>query len=216
MQSADNFSLFIITNISYSIYLNVSKLTIIGYNYNQSIYIVIVILFSMKKGTDTKKYFKASRKNPIIDFCWEKPRKIVEITKELNIKRSTLAYYLDNLKTKGLIKMKRIEERETGRPTLVEVNKAKIEKKEESYGDKFFIEENTLKVLTAIKNSKTPLTFSEVQRKANTSPDATYYLETADDYGLIETRYNLTKKGLAFLNQKRKYKPYNEVYPNDE
>lgn len=159
---------------------------------------------------------KTSRKNPIIDFCWDKPRKITEIAQEKSIKRSTLAYYLKYLEDKGLIKRERIQEKQTGRPTMIAVNKEKVEEFEGYTGDKFFIDDNTRQVLSVIRDSKKSLTNFEVEEKANINVDIDHYLGKADEYGLIEIKYNLTKKGLAFLNKKRKFKPYDELYSDDE
>ena len=171
----------------------------------------------MERTAGSKKFLKATKKNPILAMCWDKPRKIVEISKELKIKRSTLAYYLDYLETKGLIKRERIQEKATGRPTIVQVIKNKIEKTEEGYNDKFFLEENTFKVLNSIREAKKPLTNPEVEKKANINiGDVDYYLDKADEYGLIDIKYHLTKKGLNFLKKKRTYKPYDELYPNEE
>ncbi|MBI2629952.1 hypothetical protein HYW76_02530 [Candidatus Pacearchaeota archaeon] len=170
----------------------------------------------MKRNTVTNKFMKLSRNNPLIDFCWEKPKKVIEIKNAFKLKRSTLAYYLTYLEDNGMIERKRIQEKETGRPTMITINKEKIEENKDYSGDKFFIDDNTRQVLSAIRDSKKPLTNLEIDKIANTDPDASYYLDKADEYGLIEVKYNLTKKGLAFLNKKRKYIPYEKLYSDDE
>lgn len=65
------------------------------------------------------------RKNPILRYC-EEPKSIEQIRKKLNMKRSTLVYYLKALEKKGVITWERIEKDMTGRPSLIKTNTKKI------------------------------------------------------------------------------------------
>lgn len=91
--------------------------------------------------------------NPILKFC-KQSKSIAQISKRFNIKRSTLAYYLNILKKQGVITIRRIEKKKTGRPTLIKANFKKIEeiKKEnqesaKNIGDYNPIEYEVLQIL---------------------------------------------------------------------
>ena len=65
-------------------------------------------------------------KNPILRYCKEE-RSIVQIAKHFNMKRTTLIYYLKLLEKEGVINTRRVKEKMTGRPTLVETDTEKID-----------------------------------------------------------------------------------------
>jgi len=58
----------------------------------------------------------------IINILHEKDYSIVELANKLNMKRSTLKYYLNNLQSKRIISFKRVEKKISGRPTIVSLN----------------------------------------------------------------------------------------------
>lgn len=71
----------------------------------------------------------------IFDLLKRKPHSIAELSRELNINRSTLRYYLNELKRSGWIVQKR-QKNEAGQPTIISLNPSKIESmqlKEEQY-----------------------------------------------------------------------------------
>ena len=69
---------------------------------------------------DTEKYLHPWKGiNPILAFCSEEPKSLAKICKELHIKRSTLAYYLNILEKKRAIKKHRVKKGQTGSPTLI-------------------------------------------------------------------------------------------------
>ena len=69
----------------------------------------------------------------IIDSLTSKPKTIHQLSEELDIKRSTLNYYLQTMEAKRIINRKRIEKNKTGRPTMISLTKTyKNKKKEES------------------------------------------------------------------------------------
>lgn len=67
-----------------------------------------------------KRIFK-TKEREILNLLKKGELSIVEISKKLNIKRSTLIYYIKCLKEKNLIKKNRIEFGKKGRPTLIKL-----------------------------------------------------------------------------------------------
>ncbi len=51
---------------------------------------------------------------------------IADIQRKINMKRSTLIYYLSLLESQGLIEKNRIEEKKIGRPTMIKIPKKRI------------------------------------------------------------------------------------------
>ena len=60
--------------------------------------------------------------NPILRFCLKQSKSIAQISKKFDIKRSTLVYYLNILKKHGVITVRRITKKKTGRPSLIKAN----------------------------------------------------------------------------------------------
>lgn len=61
----------------------------------------------------------------VISLLLEQPLSIAEIQRKINIKRSTLIYYLNQLEAKGIIEKNRLETKKTGRPTMISLRKEK-------------------------------------------------------------------------------------------
>jgi len=66
----------------------------------------------------------------IMDLVKDKPRSIADISRSLQINRSTLRYYLNDLKSENKIKIKR-ELNQPGRPTYIEIDEDHFEEEEE-------------------------------------------------------------------------------------
>jgi len=67
----------------------------------------------------------------VIEILQDKEMSIADIQKKLKIKRSTLIYYLNILESRGIIEKNRIEEKKTGRPTMIKIRKEKIKEMKE-------------------------------------------------------------------------------------
>ncbi len=156
--------------------------------------------------------------NPILRYCVKSSKSIADISKKFDIKRSTLVYYLNILKKQGIINIKRIQSKKTGRPSLIKTDLKKIEdlkKKEKANSKKLNgykpIEYEVLKVL---KQKGKPLSESEVSNDvANnhwSSEDPPYYVginkehwDNLDDQDKAE--YTLDTGTFDFLMNKVRY-----------
>jgi predicted transcriptional regulator len=149
----------------------------------------------------------------IISILKNEDLSIAELQRKINMKRSTLAYYLNLLEKDSLISRERIKEKKIGRPTIIKFNKVEYEKKRIALNQKLAEERNflfsqissnplTKKILNIIKNNEgidfTKLLNDEEIRNYPKKFPLINWLHQ-NEY-IIEAFY-LTDKGKDFLNK---------------
>jgi len=146
----------------------------------------------------------------IVNVIKENPLTIAELSRKTNINRSTLAYYLKILKDNKVIKTKRIEKRERGRPT-------KIIYTPEEESKKFFLDlrekdkkftlkhkEDLIKILTLIKENdgiERKELMEKVAKDFSFSQTAVLHLNTLYWRDLTSEKVSITPLGEKFLKE---------------
>ena len=95
---------------------------------NRKDYIVITLIIIMKS-----KFHNTQQRIILTDVLRKKPMSIAQLLRETGMKRATCIYYLNQLEVDGLIKKKRIEEGETGRPTIIEFQEKVYQQRRNSF-----------------------------------------------------------------------------------
>ena len=128
----------------------------------------------------------------IMDFIDGKDRSIAEISEELKIKRSTLNYYLKFMLNKSYITKTRIEEKVTGRPTMISLKKSFKDNPKQQH-------DLLLEFLEKVEKEK--LTISQMKESGI---DAKFGipLSYAQFDGLIDKKIFITEKGKKYLKEK--------------
>lgn len=106
------------------------------------------------------------------------------------------------------------ENKQRGKPVILKLNPkcktrlgiylrlmAKTPKEAIVEKEKFLSEPTTKKILKAIKYAGKPLNFGGICGKIGDTFDV-YYLETLEQYNLIDIRYHITRQGSAFVQKK--------------
>jgi len=132
---------------------------------------------------------------------------ITQLSKETNIKRSTLNYYLNILEKNGFIEKNRIQEKRTGRPTLIKFNEEKYQAQAKKLEDDFKKEENemlnhplTFKLLNFLKENPNP-SLKETEEKLGNPYRCANHLNWLIHKGLAINQFNITSEGLKFLEE---------------
>jgi DNA-binding MarR family transcriptional regulator len=130
-------------------------------------------------------------------------KSIAKISEELKIKRSTLNYYLNVMQSEGIIQRKRIEEKVTGRPTIITLTKSTMNKNLEAINNQ---EEFNQEVLTLI-NSKKEIDKKELIEKFSNKGMVSRIMGTLiglENFGYVREVFKLTEEGKKFLKENDK------------
>jgi predicted transcriptional regulator len=143
---------------------------------------------------------------------------IAELQREINIKRSTLIYYINSLMSEGWITKDRVEKKETGRPTYLILNKEKYLSENKLLQEEIIKYQNevinnilTRRILKEIKSNKdkpeeiVKLLSSMPQDSFSLSIPYTLNLLIEQGYILLDYKIKLTSKGIEFLKNKAVY-----------
>lgn len=140
-------------------------------------------------------------------------KSIVELVKLMNMKRTTLIHYLKLLEKESLISMNQIKKTKRGRPTMIKLNRKKIESHSNKFDkqaremEKKYIKNpltfKTLKTLVSNKDVSQIKILELLPSKDSTSSKISIlnYLK-AKNY--IELTYRITLEGKEFLKQHSK------------
>ena len=137
----------------------------------------------------------------IVKLLLKKERNIAELSRELNIKRSSLIHYLNLLELRGFIERKRIEEKVTGRPTIIKLTK---EKKREY--EKLFTETSNFNIKVLKHISKNPIrkdTIEKFKGERGFVSKIISSLMALENQGLINNYDKLTLEGKKFLKENK-------------
>lgn len=135
----------------------------------------------------------------------EKEMSIAELRRRMGMKRSTLNYYLNILEEKGYLTRERIEEKQTGRPTLLKFNEEKYKQDQDKWEKDFQKQEEemlnnplTSKLLNFLRINKNP-SLAVVEKSLGNYVRVTGHLSWLIHKGLVVNEYKLTPEGLKFL-----------------
>lgn len=131
--------------------------------------------------------------------------RVMNENKDTRMKRSTLNYYLEKLKAEGVIESERIEEKVTGRPTMINLKEEvrKNLKREQNKERKFMIE-----YMKILKKNKEMDRFDFYNLAPFDPKDNDFLIKSSALSGLmfshpalIEHTIRLTKDGEDFLKK---------------
>lgn len=131
--------------------------------------------------------------------------RIMNENKDTSMKRSTLNYYLEKLKTEGIIETERIEEKITGRPTMINLkeNVRNNIKKEQGKERRYMIE-----YMKILKKNKGMDRFDFYNLAPFNPEDKDFLVKSGALSGLmfstpalIKHTITLTKEGKEFLEK---------------
>lgn len=138
-----------------------------------------------------------------------KEQSIVELQRNLGMKRSTLIYYLKILEEKGYLE-KGIQENKQGSPVILKFNEGKYRADQEDYEKKFQQERKellnhplTFEILELLRQDS-KLTKKELHGKTTDYFRKASHLSWLINEGLIEQEFSITEKGKRFLEECRK------------
>ena len=113
-------------------------------------FMLVIVNMKPKTPKQIQRDFKQKeiRRKIVETLLFEGAKSIADLERVMNeneatkMKRSTLNYYLEKLKAEGIIEAERIEEKVTGRPTMINLKEEvrKGLKKEQNKERKFMIE----------------------------------------------------------------------------
>ncbi|MCR4327068.1 MAG: winged helix-turn-helix domain-containing protein [Nanoarchaeota archaeon] len=139
----------------------------------------------------------------------QKEMSIVELQKELNMKRSTLIYYLGILEEKGWL-TKEVQEKKQGKPTTLKFDKKNyeqagkdFEKRQKEEEEKLLKHPLTFEVLELLKKDST-LTHKELHGKTTDYFRKANHLNWLISKGLIIQEFRITPEGEKFLKEHSK------------
>jgi DNA-binding transcriptional ArsR family regulator len=145
----------------------------------------------------------------IISKLRKKEMSIAELSKKIQMSRSTLNYYLDILKKENLISKERIEEKKKGRPTIIKFNKEKYSQMQKDLIIKQQQEEKlllqhplTMELLKTIIKNKNP-SLKDLKTKINHYGVGSH-LNWLISQGLIVNEFKITPAGEKFLKEHSK------------
>ena len=156
---------------------------------------------------------KNSVLSSIIELLRKKDMSIAELSRELDMKRSTLVYYLNLPELQKYIKKERIEKKETGRPTMIKLNKNVL--KEEnlmwkvmaSKVEKEYLDKPITKKILEFLSSKREVNRKEIFALSSKSiVTKIIALDILENRGYINNLYKITTKGREFLKKHKKDK----------
>ena len=146
----------------------------------------------------------------IIDVLRKGEISIAELSKKVEMKRSTLNYYLNILEKEGLIERNRIQKKKTGRPTLIKFNEERYKEEREKLEKKFSEDELnmlnhplTFKLLKYLKINNNP-SLKKVRENVGDSFVVSNHLVWLMGKGLIINEYKITDEGEKFLKENEK------------
>ena len=151
-----------------------------------------------------------TRQLPVLIYITEALRKkemsIAELQRELNMKRSTLVYYLGILESRGYI-IKEVEEKKQGKPTLIKFNEKKyredreaIVKRRKEEREKMLNHPLTFQVLNLLKKDP-KLAKKELHGKTTDYVRKASHLNWLIGEGLIVQEFSITPKGKKFIEE---------------
>ena len=163
-----------------------------------------------------KSFYASQQKLILIDVLEKESLSIAQLSRKIGMKRSTLIYYLNQLESEGLIKRERIEDGETGRPTIIKFQKEIYQQKREELNNK--IKEDQQKIFDQLSNN--PITIKILKLiKENPNLDFNELLNKPEikDYvlkfkiiswlhrrGFVKESFDLTEQGKKFLKEYNK------------
>lgn len=125
---------------------------------------------------------------------------IVELGKELNMKRSTLVYHLQVLKAEGFIKTERIKKGKKGQPTIIKAVPEVVNRHLKNYEKKLLNDPISKDILKEL--SKEKITINKLLGKFNNA-HASEVITLLEVYGYIKSSCEITFKGREFLKEKK-------------
>ncbi len=153
--------------------------------------------------------------NRILEVIQSKPTSISELSRKLNMNRSTIRYYLYMLKEENLIEYDK-QQQTQGRPTLIKPNKKKAETNfkrwkgiAEQHHKKMVENPLTKKTLQVIKNNKEFASLEIVQKvqkelKIDSVAEIFSIISWLRSHKFIKETYALTQEGKQFLKENGK------------
>jgi predicted transcriptional regulator len=145
----------------------------------------------------------------ILSELKQKNLSIAELSRRTEIKRTTLNYYLNLLEQDGLIQKKRIEEKETGRPTIIKFNPERYSEMQKKFIEDQRKEEKkllrhplTMTLLKTIKKKSNP-SLKDIKTEINNYGIGSH-LNWLISQGLIVNEFKLTPEGEKFLAEHSK------------
>lgn len=210
-------------------FLNVLVLAILVIT-NSNLYIVITFIVNMLReqskirreaSKDNEKFMKEYVKNKILGdiisiLRREKELSIADLQRKTKLKRSTLIYYLNMLEVKGDIEKERIEEKQTGRPTMIRLKPERLSKikKQEQATQKYMIDIlRELKKRGEVKSEDlhTLLPYTNPIKNREESLNRLRAVSRVEFSNLSQKIIKITKEGEEYLNKhfktsKPKYK----------
>ncbi len=148
-----------------------------------------------------KEFYKDKILSSIIQILAKREMSIAQIQKETKMKRSTLIYYLGILSERGFIKKNRIEEKVTGRPTIISLTEEKKKEYENLLNGIIKLDNQVIKYVLENTPSRNKLIehFKDDDGSIHKILSAITILE---DEGLLEFLIKVTPKGKEFLKHK--------------
>ncbi len=167
-----------------------------------------------KEVNQTLKGFRSPKEkilSSIVEKLWNGQEKsIASLCRDLNMKRSTLIYYLTQLEIRGLIDKKRVKTKLTGRPTIIKLKKSALQKLQSSKQDRINCVND---MLEQIKSGGliniTTFDFDEINKKLMNKYDFRTVLMTSVDMqasNLVEHFLRISKEGETIIEENKKEK----------
>jgi len=140
----------------------------------------------------------------IINELSKKSMSIAEISRKLNIKRSTLNYHLSNMQIDGIIK-RRTEENKTGSPSVISLT---TNFKNKRNAESTNLNKNYIKILKKLEEIGNPVNINDYFNLIITPEDKNIDEKTEalsrilSTYPpLVESAYRITPDGKKFLKE---------------
>jgi predicted transcriptional regulator len=155
--------------------------------------------------------------NDIINTLIKKEYSIAELSKELQMKRTTLIYYLGLLKSEGWINLKRIEKKQKGRPTIIKLKLDKLKQdckghniQMQVYSKKMAESQFTNKILYELNRNK-KMTLEQISKETSKIVDKDNLNNVKTSTSLnwlmvrnfIKNSFEITPEGKRFIKENK-------------
>jgi len=132
----------------------------------------------------------------------KEPKSIAQLSRELNIKRTTLNYYISLLEVEQKVQRERVEEKVTGRPTIISLTPEEMNKRKNK--EKNQLKKN-IEILNYIKQKKNPTQDELIENFSSKEnfADILTILYSLDRFGYIKNCYQIQEKGEKFLKSNK-------------
>lgn len=135
---------------------------------------------------------------------------IAELSRQLQMSRSTLIYYLNILEKDNMITRERMQEKKTGRPTIIKFNdqryaekqKELIKKQQEE--EKKILNDNLTYTLLKVINKNSNPTLKDIHKNIPNGYAIGFRLNWLIEQGLVVNEFKLTSEGKKFLKENSK------------